>query len=49
MIGQYRLLSVFIHAPNKGFWACLGDLTVSMPRRPETRVLCNKSMLKNGK
>ena len=33
---------VFLRSPNKGFWACLGDLLPYMPRRPETWVsLCN--------
>ena len=31
--------SVFLHLPNKGFWACLGDLPPDMPRRPVS--LCN--------
>ena len=31
-----------ICSPDKGFWACLGDLTPDIPRRPETWVsLCN--------
>ena len=34
--------SVFLRSPNKGFWACLGDLPTDIPRRPETWVsLCN--------
>ena len=34
--------SVFLRLPDKGFWACLGDLPPDMPRRPETWVsLCN--------
>ena len=27
--------SVFLRSPNKGFWACLGDILPDMPRRPE--------------
>ena len=30
--------SVFLRSPDKGFWACLGDLPPDMPRRPETWV-----------
>ena len=30
--------SVFIRSPDKGFWACLGDIPPDMPRRPETWV-----------
>ena len=30
--------SVFLRSPDKGFWACLGDLPLDMPRRPETWV-----------
>ena len=26
--------SVFRRSPDKGFWACLGDLLPDMPRRP---------------
>ena len=34
--------SVFLRSPDKGFWACLGDLPPDMPRRPKTWVsLCN--------
>ena len=34
--------SVFLRSPNKGFWACLGDIPPDMPRRPEIWVsLCN--------
>ena len=34
--------SVFLRSPDKGFWACLGDMPPDMPRRPETWVsLCN--------
>ena len=34
--------SVFLRSPDKGFWACLGDLPPDKPRRPETWVsLCN--------
>ena len=34
--------SVFLRSPEKGFWACLGDLPPDMLRRPETWVsLCN--------
>ena len=38
--------SVFLRLPDKGFWACLGELLPDMPRQLETWVsLCN-SMLK---
>ena len=30
--------SVFLRSPDKGFWACLGDIPPDMPRRPETWV-----------
>ena len=34
--------SDFLRSPDKGFWACLGDLPPDMPRRLETWVsLCN--------
>ena len=34
--------SIFLRSPDKGFWACLGDLPPDMLRRPETWVsLCN--------
>ena len=34
--------SVFLLSPDKGPWACLGNLPPDMPRRPETWVsLCN--------
>ena len=34
--------NVFLRSPDKGFWACLGDLPPDMPRWPETWVLlCN--------
>ena len=34
--------SVFLRSPDKGFWACLGDIPPDMLRRPETWVsLCN--------
>ena len=34
--------SIFLSSPDKGFWACLGDLPPDMPRRPKTWVsLCN--------
>ena len=38
--------SVFLCSPDKGFWACLGDITPDMPRRPETRVSLCYLMLK---
>ena len=45
MIGHGRLLRAFSFAwgmPDKGFWACPGDLPPDMPRRPETWVsLCS--------
>ena len=37
---------VFLHSPDKGFWACLGDLPPDMPRRPETWVSLCILMLK---
>ena len=41
--------SVFLHSPNKGFWACLGYLPPDMPRRPETWVsLCNLMLRLRG-
>ena len=34
--------SVFLCSPDKGFWACPGDLPLDMPRQPETWAsLCN--------
>ena len=38
--------SVFLRSPNKGFWACLGDLLPDMPRWPETWVSLCDLMLK---
>ena len=38
--------SVFLRSPEKGFWACLGDLPPDMPRRPETWVSLFNFMLK---
>ena len=38
--------SVFLRSPDKGFWACLGDLPLDMPRRPETWVSLRNLMLK---
>ena len=48
MIGHGGLLRAFFLArsPDKGFWACLGDLPPDMPRRPETWVLLCNLMLK---
>ena len=41
--------SVFLRSIDKGFWACLGDLPLDMPRRPETRVsLCNLTLKLRG-
>ena len=41
-IAMRLIESVFFRSPNKGFWACLGDLPPDMPRQPETWVsLCN--------
>ena len=39
--------SVYLRSPDKGFWACLGDLPPDMPRRPETFVLLCNLMLKH--
>ena len=38
--------SVFLRSPDKGFWACLGDIPPDMPRRPETWVSLCYLMLK---
>ena len=35
--------SVLLHSPNKGFWACLGDLPPGMPRRPESLFFFSKA------
>ena len=41
--------SVFLRSPDKGFWACLGDLPPHMPRKPETWVsLCNLKLKHHG-
>ena len=41
--------NVFLCSPDKGFWACLGDLPQDMPRRPETWVsLCNLMLKLRG-
>ena len=41
--------SVFLRSPDKGFWACLGDLSPDMPRRPETwDSLCNLMLKLRG-
>ena len=41
--------SVFLRSPDKGFWACLGDLPQDMPRRPEIWVsLCNLMLELSG-
>ena len=40
--GWWVIESVFLRSPDKGFWACLGDIPPDMPRRPETEFsLCN--------
>ena len=39
--------SVFLRSPDKGFWACLANLTPDMPRRLETWVLLCNLMLKH--
>ena len=45
MIGHGVIESVLLRSPDKGFWACLGDLPPDMPRRPETWVsLCNLTL-----
>ena len=28
-------MSVFLRSPDKGFWACLGDIPPDMPRQSE--------------
>ena len=38
--------SGFFHSPDKGLWACLGDLTPDMLRRWETWVLLYKTQLR---
>ena len=38
--------SVFFHSPNKGFWACLGDLPPGMPRRPGAQVFSFETRLR---
>ena len=41
--------SVSNRSPDKGFWACLGDLPPDMPRRPKTWVwLCNLMLKLRG-
>ena len=41
--------SVFIRSPDKGFWACLGNLPPDMPRQPEIWVsLCNLMLKLRG-
>ena len=41
--------SVFLRSPNKGFWACQGDLPRNIPRGPETWVsLCNLMLKLRG-
>ena len=37
------LESVFLHSPNKGFWAWLGDLPPGMPIHPENPLFCSKA------
>ena len=39
--------SVFLRSPDKGFWACLGDLPPDMPIRPETWVSLYNLMMKH--
>ena len=38
--------SVFHRSPDKGFWACLGDIPPDMARRPETWVSLYNLMMK---
>ena len=38
--------SVFLRSPDKGFWACLGDIPPDMPRRQETWVSLYNLMMK---
>ena len=38
--------SVFLRSPDKGFWACLGDIPPDMPRRSETWVSLYNLMMK---
>ena len=50
MIGHGGLLrAFFLRLPDKGFWACLGDLPPDMSRRPRTWVsLCNLMLKLRG-
>ena len=50
VIGHGRLLrALFLLSPDKGLWACLGDLPADMPRWPKTRVsLCNLMLKLRG-
>ena len=48
MIGHGGLFeSDFLRSPDKGFWACLGDIPPDMPRRPETLVSLYNLMMNN--
>ena len=38
--------SVFLRSPDKGFWACLGDIPPDMPSWPETWVSLYNLMMK---
>ena len=44
---HFFIESVFLRSPDKGFWACLGDLLPDMPRRPETWVSLYNLMMKH--
>ena len=41
-------MSVFLCSPDKGFWACLGDLLPEMPRRPKTWVSLRNFMMEQS-
>ena len=41
-----KIPSVFLHSPNKWFWAYLGDLRTGMPRRPEILGFSYKTRLR---
>ena len=43
VIGHGGFWDCFLHSPNKGFCACLGDLPSGMLRRPETLFFCSKA------
>ena len=34
-----------VHLPNKGFWACLGDLPPGMPKRPKLPIILYRTFV----